>query len=138
MVMTFHPTTNFVTWSSTGTNQILHLEDLIYINPGNITNITSNCAFPQCHIRHAKYSEAASLLPVGANTCAEQDMGGLTIQLNDIFLAANKRTPQAGLALVSARPNPGRSGHLLVMMCNMTSASITPTPNDTYTFVVEQ
>jgi hypothetical protein len=133
-----HPTTNFVTWSSTGANQILHLEDLIYGNPENITNITSNCAFPQCHIRHAKYSEAASLLPVAANTCAEQDLGGLTIQLNDIFLAANKLTPQAGLALVSARPNSGRSGHLLVMMCNTTSASITPTPNDTYTFVVEQ
>jgi hypothetical protein len=138
MALISHPTTNFVTWSPTGGNQILHLEDLIYTNPENITNITSNCSFSQCHIRHAKYSEVASLLPVAANTCAEQDLGGLTIQRDDIFLAANKRTPQAGLALVSARPNPGRLGHLLVTMCNTTAASITPTPNDTYTFVVEQ
>lgn len=138
LAMILHPTTNFVTWSSIGANQILHLEDVIYTNPENIKNITSNCAFPLCHIRHAKYSEVASLLPVAANTCAEQDLSGLTIQLNDIFLAVNKRTFQAGLALVSARPNSVQSGHLLLTMCNMTPASITPTPNDTYTFVVEQ
>jgi hypothetical protein len=141
LVFIVHPYTNFVAWSTTNPNGILHLEDLIYTNPENFTNNTSNCAFTKCSIKHAKYTIIASATAIAANTCSVQDMRVPGIRPGDLIASVTKLTPQAGLAVIGAQTytalvSPG--DHVSVQFCNVTAAAIVPTAGDTYTFLVEQ
>lgn len=135
MVVPSHPTTNFVTWSSTNPTSILDLSRA-YIISAFTNGLTSNCAFAGCSIKNAKYVVSSSASSVAANTCAVQDMGVPGVRAGDLVQSITKATQQPGLAVIGA--NFSTPDHVSIQFCNVTAATIFPTTGDTYTFLVHQ
>jgi hypothetical protein len=86
--------------------------------------------------RYAKYTATLSPSAVAANTCAAQSVTVTGVQANDIVIKAQKPTEQTGLALIGGRVTAANT--VALDYCNVTSASITPTADEAYTFVVMQ
>ena len=137
-IIVLHPNTNFVTWSATGSADILNISGIYNTSPTAFTNIASNCAFSRCSIRKVKLSNKVSPSSVAANTCASQDMVFPGIQGTDNVISISSGAPQPGLAVISGKATPGIADHVAVMFCNVTAATIFPTPGIIYTAFLEQ
>lgn len=78
-----------------------------------------------------------SLTPaaVAANTTAEQSFTNIPqVDVEDMVVAVNKPTAQAGLGIVGARVSA--AGQISLTFSNNTAAPITPTASETYLFTV--
>jgi hypothetical protein len=86
--------------------------------------------------RYARFAAELSPAPVPPNNCAAQkfEVGG--VLQNDVLIAINKPSEQPGLSI-----SPGHiagKNTVSVNFCNTTNGVITPTPKETYSFVVVQ
>lgn len=71
---------------------------------------------------------------IAANTCAARNLTATGLVTSDTLISVTKPTAQAGLSMTPVTvPSLGGA---TVNFCNNTASPITPTPGETYTFVV--
>ena len=71
---------------------------------------------------------------VGANAAAEQIFAVAGVRGDDMVIAINKPTAQAGLGIVGMRVSS--DGNIGITFANVTGSSITPTAAQTYIIAV--
>ena len=80
-------------------------------------------------------SKALTPAAVAANTTAEEEFSNIPlVEADDMVVAVEKPTAQAGLGIVGARQSG--AGQISITFSNNTGSSITPTASETYNFIV--
>lgn len=86
--------------------------------------------------RYARFSTKLSPNQVASHTCDSQSFTVKGVLPTDILIGVSKPAEQTGLSVTPGHVNAADSATL--NFCNETASPITPTPDETYNFVVVQ